>query len=319
MVGYEKGAERHLSQAEFVLAGTVAGILSRFFSQPLDVLKVKFQLQVEPIKTSRFSKYQAVGQAFRTIWKEEGLRALWSGHNPGQLLSVTYGAINFSSFEFFTKVSQEHLSLPRSPQVNFICGMASGTLATTVSYPFDVLRTRFIAQGAKNVTPSSYRSMLGGLMKIIKKEGVRAPFKGLLPALLQGAPLIGVSFTTHSFVKSILDRFESMSKGSNRLNLSGNMIAGGAAGFVSKTAIYPLDLIRRRMQFQGFQDARIGYGKNFTCWGFVHCIRITVAEEGVRGLFKGYIPSAVKTTISTSLYFTVYEQMCDLLKLMHNF
>lgn len=36
-----------------LIAGTVSGVLTRTFIEPLDVLKIRFQLQVEPIKQAR--------------------------------------------------------------------------------------------------------------------------------------------------------------------------------------------------------------------------------------------------------------------------
>ncbi|CAB0001475.1 unnamed protein product [Nesidiocoris tenuis] len=315
MVGFDSKAKEQLSHGWIMLSAAVAGALSRFISQPLDVLKIRFQLQVEPITNkSAVSKYKTLRQAFLVVWREEGLRGLWGGHNPGQLLSIIYATTNFTVFELLTRFSHEQLGLNRSGAVNFVCGAGSGCAAVFCSYPFDVLRTRFIAQGAANVT---YRSMINGLTSMVRKEGISAPFKGLSPALLQGGPLIGVSFATHSFVKTIFERYETLSKSADRLNLSGNVIAGGVAGFVSKASIYPLDLARRRLQFQGFQDSRIGYGQNFTCRNLVHCMQLTVAKEGVKGLFKGFVPSAVKTTLSTSLYFTIYEELCDFFSYVH--
>lgn len=49
------------------------------------------QLQVEPITKNQASKYKSVLQAFLLILREEGISALWKGHLPAQLLSVTYG------------------------------------------------------------------------------------------------------------------------------------------------------------------------------------------------------------------------------------
>jgi hypothetical protein len=45
------------------------------------------------------------------------------------------------------------------------------------------------------------------------------------------------------------------------LSVSQIALAGSLAGFTSKICTYPLDLFKKRMQFQGFQEARKGYGK----------------------------------------------------------
>ena len=63
-------------------AGALAGCVSRLVIGPLDVLKIRFQVQLEPIGTAAqratagqvASKYTGIGQALRTIAVEEGVQ-----------------------------------------------------------------------------------------------------------------------------------------------------------------------------------------------------------------------------------------------------
>lgn len=62
-------------------AGAIAGCAARFVVGPLDVIKIRFQVQLEPIAkraagidpTSLTSKYTGLRQALSTIVKEEGI------------------------------------------------------------------------------------------------------------------------------------------------------------------------------------------------------------------------------------------------------
>lgn len=45
------------------------------------------------------------------------------------------------------------------------------------------------------------------------------------------------------------------------MTFPGSMLAGALAGCIAKTITYPLDLSRKRMQLQGFQQARVGFGQ----------------------------------------------------------
>jgi solute carrier family 25 thiamine pyrophosphate transporter 19 len=57
------------------IAGAISGAVSRFIVGPLDVMKIRFQVQLEPIRNAGgVSKYRSLTQAFATIIKEEGIQ-----------------------------------------------------------------------------------------------------------------------------------------------------------------------------------------------------------------------------------------------------
>ena len=99
MIGYDPQKKESIKNIndkainrENILAGVGSSCVTRFICHPLDVLKIRFQLQVEPIKRgSANSKYRSIFQTFSVIIKEESLRALWKGHISGQVLSGLYG------------------------------------------------------------------------------------------------------------------------------------------------------------------------------------------------------------------------------------
>lgn len=126
MVGYSKTNEK-LKQFDFALAGGGSGFITRAFCQPLDVIKIRFQLQVEPISYKSTSKYRSFLQAVSLIFHEEGVKAFWKGHVPAQWLSIVYGIGQFWTFEVLTKeASKLNFRSDMSPVVNFTCGSVAG-------------------------------------------------------------------------------------------------------------------------------------------------------------------------------------------------
>lgn len=96
--GTEEPSARRKNAVLHATAGAIAGAISRFVVGPLDVLKIRFQVQLEPIASSRGaaampSHYTSIHQALVTIVKEEGVRGLWRGTVPGQLLTIPYTAV----------------------------------------------------------------------------------------------------------------------------------------------------------------------------------------------------------------------------------
>ena len=138
----------------------------------------------------------------------------------------------------------------------------------------------------------------------MQDESPRVFFRGLLPAVLQIAPHTALQFYFFGIFKDMYVKIADDSTTS----VTGAMIAGSFAGLTAKTLVYPLDLVRKRLQIQGFEHGRKGFGIFFYCTGMLDCLLLTVQREGVNGLFKGLVPSQVKATATTALHFTIYEQ-----------
>lgn len=79
--------------------------------------------------------------------------------------------------------------------------------------------------------------------------------------------------------------------------------------------IYPLDLVKKRLQIQGFEEARQPFGKVTKYSGLVHCFKKMIQEEGYLGLYKGLSPSLLKAVFVSGTMFCVYDQICFLLAL----
>lgn len=305
--------ESEVKVYQAALAGGAAGAFTRAIAQPLDVLKIRFQLQIEPI--GKGSKYSSVSQAIGSIVKEEGVSTLWSGHIPAQLLSISYGVLQFSVFETLTDLCQKtdsHFFTNNKPWINFSNGTIAATVATVASFPFDTVRTRLIAE---QKTHKAYKGFIDAFSTMVKYEGISALFKGLIPTLGQVAPHAGVQFATYKILTdSVLNKLPFFQRDINigsavKTTLLANLVAGSIAGFIAKTSIYPFDLVKKRMQIQGFQQYRQSFGKQMYCNGLLDCVKLTITEEGFQALFKGYWPSMLKAVLVSALHFAVYDEI----------
>ncbi|PSN43916.1 Mitochondrial thiamine pyrophosphate carrier [Blattella germanica] len=264
--------------------------------------------------TTKPSPTTKMDRATRSIVKEEGLFALWKGHVPAQLLSVVYGLTQFMTFEMLTQEVWHLVPFLRhdtyKPVVHFLCGGIAGSLATILSFPSDVVRTRLVAQGE----PKVYKNLPQAISMIYRIEGPRAFFKGLSPTIVQVTPHAGVQFSAYSI-------FTMQLKGTDAQYIPisgvGSLVCGSLSGICAKTAVYPFDLARKRLQIQGFQHARKGFGKPFICHGLIECLVTTIREEKMIGLFKGLWPSLLKAAVTTALHFYIYEQTCHAIAATH--
>ncbi|XP_019745295.1 mitochondrial thiamine pyrophosphate carrier [Hippocampus comes] len=303
MVGYDPRAQKlPLRAQEAALAGSAAGMVTRAVISPLDVIKIRFQLQIESVSsTTPGGKYWGLLQAARCIRTEEGLAAFWKGHVPAQLLSICYGAVQFTTFEFLTKAV--HDTTPFDSQtsgVHFLCGGLAACSATVTCQPLDTLRTRFAAQGE----PKLYKNLTDGVRTMWRSEGVLTFYRGLSPVLIAVFPYAGMQFFFYNVFKRLLAPPPSAGKSRESLR---SIVCGSAAGMISKTVTYPLDLFKKRLQVGGFEEARIQFGQVRRYRGLADCVAQISREEGVRGFFKGLSPSLLKAALSTGLTFFCYE------------
>lgn len=312
MVGYDPGVQgAPLSPEEAAFAGSAAGMVTRALISPFDVIKIRFQLQIERVSSKTpEGKYYGIFQATRCIHSEEGLSAFWKGHIPAQLLSICYGAVQFASFEFLTELV--HQKTPYDSQtagVHFICGGLAACSATVVCQPLDTLRTRFAAQGE----PKVYRNLRHAVSTMWRSEGTLTFYRGLSPTLMAVFPYAGLQFFFYNIFKKLLaPRPEAGNSGGNLKSL----VCGSGAGMISKTITYPFDLFKKRLQVGGFEAARAHFGQVRSYRGLLDCMVQIAKEEGFRGFFKGLSPSLVKAALSTGFTFFWYEFFVNAL---HNF
>lgn len=82
----------------------------------------------------------------------------------------------------------------------------------------------------------------------MQKEGFRALYRGLWPTMVGVFPYIGIDFATYETLKPHAPKRPH----SNEPSTLGVLACGGFAGALSQTIAFPLELIRRRLQVQGF-------------------------------------------------------------------
>ncbi|MCO5602383.1 hypothetical protein L7F22_056514 [Adiantum nelumboides] len=306
------------------IAGAVAGGVSRTITAPLDVIKIRFQVQLEPTSTrswNRFSqpsKYTGILQATRDIINEEGIKGLWRGNVPALLMVMPYTAIQFvvlhklKSFAAGSNRGEDHINL--NPAISFISGALAGCAATMGSYPFDFLRTVLASQGEPKIYPDLRSAFIGTM----QSRGVRGLYAGLAPTLIEIVPYAGIQFGSY-------DTFKQLAKGWNRKWVQGSAEelsrvqlfgCGLAAGITAKVCCHPLDVVKKRFQVGGLKR-HPRYGaivEEIAQRNVLDTAKKILEVEGIAGLYKGLYPSLVKAAPASAITFVVYEILSEWLQ-----
>ncbi|KAJ8106744.1 hypothetical protein ONZ43_g6958 [Nemania bipapillata] len=178
--------------------------------------------------------YKGTLRTMQHIVRHEGITGLWKGNVPAELMYVSYAAVQFTAYRSMTmllhRLSDEENRLPHAAE-SFISGATAGATATATTYPLDLLRTRFAAQGNDRI----YTSLPKAILEIRRDEGIKGFFRGLSPGLAQIVPLMGIFFAVYETARLPLGQLD-LPWG------SGDATAGIIASVIAKTGVFPLDL-----------------------------------------------------------------------------
>ncbi|KAI5370262.1 Putative mitochondrial carrier protein [Septoria linicola] len=300
------------TRTQVVLAGAVSGLISRFCIAPLDVIKIRLQLHyhslADPLsRPFRSNTPTGVAIIVRDIWRHEGVTGFWKGNIPAEGLYLSYGAIQFLAYRSTTQAINE-VSQQAGVEINgsaksFIGGAVAGTAATTATYPLDLLRTRFAAQGTEKV----YDGLVGSVRDIVRYEGYAGFFKGLNAGIGQVVPYMGLFFSLYEGLKPTLAAVQ-LPFG------SGDALAGVMASVLSKSAVFPLDTVRKRLQVQGPSRSRyVGGRVPVYDRGVISTIGMILRKEGTIGLYRGLTVSLIKAAPSSAVTMWAYERALHLI------
>lgn len=277
-----------------VVAGAAAGGGSRLFTAPFDLLRIRRQLYPASTPSNML-------ESFSTIAKTEGgIPSLFRGNVAATHLWMGYSAIQFYCYDVISHVllssslTSESASLSN---VAFVSGAMAGVCATVATYPLDLCRTTFAAQGLQSSSSSRDacwkppRSIWEFALVLYRLEGLQGFFMGIGPAVVQIIPYMGLNFMLY---ESLL-----MSRHEESTTVGHAGMAGALSGGVSKMAVFPLDTVKKRMQVQAVSGTKIYHH-------MMHCLTTIARTEGVRALYNGMVPSIAKNMIGTGLSFAIF-------------
>ncbi|XP_070580831.1 mitochondrial dicarboxylate carrier-like [Ptychodera flava] len=164
-----------------VAIGAFGGACGGFVGTPADMVNVRMQNDIKlPIEKRRNYKH-AIDGLWR-VYKEEGFRRLFSGASmaTSRAILMTIGQV-----AFYDQVKQVLLSfgvIKDNIIGHFTASTCAGTIATAMTQPFDVMKTRMM-----NAKPGEYRSIAHCAWETAKL-GPLGFYKGFVPAFIRLAP-----------------------------------------------------------------------------------------------------------------------------------
>ncbi|POS81845.1 hypothetical protein EPUL_005574, partial [Erysiphe pulchra] len=329
-----KPARRKLKLTDLVpdvgyfVAGGLSGITSRTVTAPLDRLKVYLIAQTtnaqdavqaaksgSPVKAGR-QGIRTLVNACKELWAAGGIRSLFAGKTSIAIRSRTLSdeftgnGINVVKVMPESAVSSaskravarfEGHSDPKniSAPSQFIAGGMAGMISQAVVYPLDTLKFRMQCETVVGGERGN-KLIWHTAQKMWARNGLASFYRGLPMGLMGMFPYAAIDlFMFETLKKSMIAR-NAKKKGVkfDEDALPGNFtlaLMGGFSGAFGASIVYPLNLLRTRLQSQG----TAGHPRTYT--GIMDVTRQTLKHEGPRGLFKGLTPNLLKVVPAVSI------------------
>ncbi|KAI5619969.1 calcium-binding mitochondrial carrier protein SCaMC-1, partial [Silurus asotus] len=247
-------------------------------------------LQVHGSKTNKIS----ILGGFKQMIKEGGVTSLWRGNGVNVIKIAPETAIKFMAYEQYKKLLSSEDGTVRTHE-RFMAGSLAGATAQTAIYPMEVMKTRLTLRKT-----GQYSGMFDCARKILKKEGLKAFYKGYVPNILGIIPYAGIDLAVYETLKNTwLSRYAKDSVNPGILVLLG---CGTISSTCGQLASYPLALIRTRMQAQASMEGseQLSMGK---------LTKKILEKDGFFGLYRGILPNFLKVIPAVSISYVVYEYM----------
>ncbi|CAK43862.1 solute carrier family 25 member 38 homolog [Aspergillus awamori] len=160
-----------LSNTANLATGAAARVAAGFVMMPVTVIKVRYE--------SDYYAYRSLFGAGRDIVRTEGFRGLFSGFGATAARDAPYAGLYVLFYEQLKRrlaglsSSSSDQQPLKSSSINFVSGGLAAGLATTITNPFDAVKTRL------QLMPGRYGNMMRAVRLMVQEDGVRSLFGGL--------------------------------------------------------------------------------------------------------------------------------------------
>uniref|UniRef100_A0A3Q3IDQ8 Dicarboxylate carrier UCP2 n=1 Tax=Monopterus albus TaxID=43700 RepID=A0A3Q3IDQ8_MONAL len=182
-----------------ILAGCTTGAMAVSFAQPTDVVKVRFQAQMNLDGVAR--RYNGTMQAYKHIFQNEGLRGLWKGTLPNITRNALVNCTELVTYDLIKEAILKHNLMSDNLPCHFVSAFGAGFVTTVIASPVDVVKTRYM-----NSPPGQYKSAINCAWTMLTKEGPTAFYKGFVPSFLRLGSWNIVMFVSFEQIKRQIQR-----------------------------------------------------------------------------------------------------------------
>ena len=192
--------EEKISMPLEILAGSCAGGAQVLVTNPLEIVKIRLQMQGEEQRLARAANTTSPSRMSAIqICRHLGISGLYRGAAACLLRDIPFSAIYFPAYAAAKRILTDD-SGELTPAQLLSSGMIAGVPAAALTTPADVIKTRLQTSG------STYKGLTECALKILQNEGISAFFKGAEMRVFRSSPQFGITLLSYEFFGRILDK-----------------------------------------------------------------------------------------------------------------
>lgn len=276
-------------------AGYISGAVGIIVGNPLDLIKVRLQAGSVPSSTSLRTTSTVVTGTAAPI--------------------LGYGALNallFVSYNRSESALNKALSVQSSLWTTWAAGALGGLATWVVSTPTELIKCR--AQMA--VPPVSSWHIA---KTIVASNGLRGLYFGGTITALRDSIGYGFYFWSYELANSFWASKDDVKESTWSAEAPKILLCGGIAGVVTWASVFPLDVIKTRVQTQawipsGETSPLLVPGNSNGAQrraGAIEVAKVTYAEGGIRPFFRGLTVCSLRAFMVNAVQWAVYEAIMD--------
>ncbi|XP_076591365.1 dicarboxylate carrier UCP2-like [Chaetodon auriga] len=197
--------------------------------------------------------------------------------------------------------------VPSAPVKVFSAG-AAGCVADLVTFPLDTAKVRLQIQGeSKSLLEGQrarYRGVFGTIITMVKTEGPRSLYSGLVAGLHRQMSFASVRIGLYDTMKQFYTR------GSENAGIGTRLLAGCTTGAMAVTLAQPTDVVKVRFQAQ-VRLPESGSVKRYS--STIDAYKTIARDEGLKGLWKGCLPNIARNSIVNCSELVTYDIIKELI------
>lgn len=277
------------------IAGIVGGSAGIIVGQPLDVVRIRMQTQGKFGSKVYLNTWRCISDIART----EGLRSFYRGLAPPLVGLAGLNSVVFGSYGFMKRFLQDGKDTPLSLMQIYECGVVVGFCTVLITTPTELIKCRAQVFLSESQLKQGGNSTFKVGYEIYKHFGIRGLFSGLTVTTLRDVPSFGVYFAAYEFFKrKYIPDYESTNVVTLREIIALN-VAGGLAGALSWLVVYPVDMVKSRLQTQPLVNPE------YT--GIIDCFKKVYRAEGPKAFSNGLTATLLRAFPLNAITFFVYE------------